>query len=123
MPRVVGIDHLVLSVGDFMRSKAFYGKLLGFLLPLGCSRPTVRTEQPNSQAKHAVLHCAPIGGAASIKANLDRLRGENVFGKVSRSRVGDVLAIFRQRFLGEESVWVLGRSKATKPNRYSRQPI
>ena len=31
MPRVVGIDHLVLSVGDFARSKAFYGKLLGFL--------------------------------------------------------------------------------------------
>ena len=31
MPRVVGIDHLVLSVGDFTRSKQFYGKLLGFL--------------------------------------------------------------------------------------------
>jgi catechol 2,3-dioxygenase-like lactoylglutathione lyase family enzyme len=31
MPRVVGIDHLVLSVGDFARSKDFYGKLLGFL--------------------------------------------------------------------------------------------
>jgi catechol 2,3-dioxygenase-like lactoylglutathione lyase family enzyme len=31
MPRVVGIDHLVLSVGDFARSKAFYRKLLGFL--------------------------------------------------------------------------------------------
>ena len=31
MPRVVGIDHLVLSVGDFVRSKAFYDKLLGFL--------------------------------------------------------------------------------------------
>jgi catechol 2,3-dioxygenase-like lactoylglutathione lyase family enzyme len=31
MPRVVGIDHLVLSVSDFARSKAFYGKLLGFL--------------------------------------------------------------------------------------------
>ena len=31
MPRVVGIDHLVLSVGDFERSKDFYGKLLGFL--------------------------------------------------------------------------------------------
>jgi len=28
MPRVVGIDHLVLSVGDFARSKEFYGKLL-----------------------------------------------------------------------------------------------
>src|SRR6266851_8154745 len=31
MPRVVGVDHLVLSVGDFKRSKAFYAKLLRFL--------------------------------------------------------------------------------------------
>jgi catechol 2,3-dioxygenase-like lactoylglutathione lyase family enzyme len=31
MPRVVGIDHLVLSVGDFDRSKDFYDKLLKFL--------------------------------------------------------------------------------------------
>jgi catechol 2,3-dioxygenase-like lactoylglutathione lyase family enzyme len=31
MPRVVGIDHLVLSVGDFARSKDFYDKVLGFL--------------------------------------------------------------------------------------------
>jgi catechol 2,3-dioxygenase-like lactoylglutathione lyase family enzyme len=31
MPRVVGIDHLVLSVGDFERSKDFYAKLLEFL--------------------------------------------------------------------------------------------
>jgi catechol 2,3-dioxygenase-like lactoylglutathione lyase family enzyme len=31
MPRVVGIDHLVLSVGDLARSKDFYGKVLGFL--------------------------------------------------------------------------------------------
>jgi catechol 2,3-dioxygenase-like lactoylglutathione lyase family enzyme len=31
MPRIVGIDHLVLSVGDFARSKEFYGKLLDFL--------------------------------------------------------------------------------------------
>ncbi len=31
MPRVVGIDHLVLSVGNFARSKEFYGKLLRFL--------------------------------------------------------------------------------------------
>ena len=31
MPRVVGIDHLVISVGDFARSRAFYDKLLGFL--------------------------------------------------------------------------------------------
>jgi len=31
MPSVVGIDHLVLSVGDFARSKKFYGKVLRFL--------------------------------------------------------------------------------------------
>ncbi len=31
MPRIVGIDHLVLSVGDFARSKEFYDKLLRFL--------------------------------------------------------------------------------------------
>ncbi len=31
MPRVVGIDHLVLSVGNLTRSKAFYNKVLGFL--------------------------------------------------------------------------------------------
>jgi catechol 2,3-dioxygenase-like lactoylglutathione lyase family enzyme len=31
MPRVVGVDHLVLSVGDFARSKEFYAKLLKFL--------------------------------------------------------------------------------------------
>ena len=31
MPRVVGIDHLVLSVGNFARSRDFYDKLLVFL--------------------------------------------------------------------------------------------
>jgi catechol 2,3-dioxygenase-like lactoylglutathione lyase family enzyme len=31
MPRVLGVDHLVIRVSEFERSKAFYGKLLGFL--------------------------------------------------------------------------------------------
>jgi catechol 2,3-dioxygenase-like lactoylglutathione lyase family enzyme len=31
MPRVTGIDHLVLSVGDFARSRDFYDEVLGFL--------------------------------------------------------------------------------------------
>ena len=31
MPRVVGIDHLVLSVGDLARSREFYRAVLGFL--------------------------------------------------------------------------------------------
>ncbi|HUY31330.1 MAG TPA: BrxA family protein [Pirellulales bacterium] len=42
--------------------------------------------------------------AASVKENMDRIRRENLFGKASRSRVEDVLAIFRQRILGETSV-------------------
>jgi hypothetical protein len=42
--------------------------------------------------------------SASVKENMDRFRRENLFGKASRSRVEDILAIFRQRFLGEESV-------------------
>jgi hypothetical protein len=42
--------------------------------------------------------------AASAQENMERAQRENLFGKASRSRVRDVLAIFRQRFLGEESV-------------------
>jgi hypothetical protein len=42
--------------------------------------------------------------AVPAQVNLDRLRRENVFGKASRSRVEDILTIFRQRFLVEECV-------------------
>ena len=31
MPRVVGIDHLVIRVSDYEKSKAFYGRLFRFL--------------------------------------------------------------------------------------------
>jgi hypothetical protein len=40
----------------------------------------------------------------SVDENIRRLRRENVFGKASRSRVEDILAIFRQRYLIKESV-------------------
>lgn len=40
----------------------------------------------------------------SVQKNMERMRRENVFGKASRSRVEDVLAIFRQRYLTELSV-------------------
>ena len=40
MPRVVGIDHLVLSVGNFARSKQFYGKVLGFRLARTVATPS-----------------------------------------------------------------------------------
>ena len=42
--------------------------------------------------------------ATSVKANLARIRQENLFGKASRSRVEDILAIFRQRYLTDEDV-------------------
>ncbi|MBI3302945.1 MAG: DUF1819 family protein, partial [Deltaproteobacteria bacterium] len=40
----------------------------------------------------------------SVSENLDRFRRENIFGKASRSRVEDILAIFRQRYLTAEPV-------------------
>jgi len=40
----------------------------------------------------------------SVQDNLQRIQHENIFGKASRSRVEDILRIFRQRYLTEESV-------------------
>ncbi|MGO9463456.1 MAG: BrxA family protein [Isosphaeraceae bacterium] len=42
--------------------------------------------------------------SGSVQANLSRIRQENTFGKASRSRVADILAIFRQRYLCEDGV-------------------
>jgi hypothetical protein len=41
---------------------------------------------------------------ASVTENIDRIQRDNLFGKASRSRVEDILAILRQRYLAEESV-------------------
>ncbi len=43
-------------------------------------------------------------GSKSVAENLEAFRHQNIFGKASRSRIGDILAIFRQRYLNEESV-------------------
>lgn len=40
----------------------------------------------------------------SVGENLQRVRSQNLLGKTSRSRAEDILAIFRQRFLVEDSV-------------------
>ena len=40
----------------------------------------------------------------SVAENLRQVRHRNLLGKTSRSRAEDILAIFRQRYLGEESV-------------------
>jgi Putative inner membrane protein (DUF1819) len=42
--------------------------------------------------------------SASVEDNISRAQRDNVFGKASRSRVEALLAIFRQRYLTEESV-------------------
>src|SRR6266516_2007214 len=39
-----------------------------------------------------------------VEANLRCIRQENLFGKASRSRVAEILAIFRQRYLGDPQV-------------------
>jgi len=39
--------------------------------------------------------------SVGLAENLERLRDQNVFGKTSRTRVENVLAIFRQRYLGD----------------------
>lgn len=41
---------------------------------------------------------------ASVDKNISQVQRDNVFGKTSRSRVEDILAIFRQRYLTEEPV-------------------
>ena len=41
---------------------------------------------------------------ASVAENIQRTQRENIFGKASRSRVDDILRIFRQRYLTDESV-------------------
>ena len=40
----------------------------------------------------------------SVQINIERIQRDNVFGKASRSRVDDILAIFRGRYLTERAV-------------------
>ncbi len=49
-----------------------------------------------------LLSCWDV--TATVAENINRAQRDNVFGKASRSRVEDILAIFRQRYLAEESV-------------------
>jgi hypothetical protein len=54
-----------------------------------------------SDTKTLLAHWHP---SEIVAENTARLRRENVFGKSSRSRVEDIVAIFRQRYMGEPSV-------------------
>lgn len=42
--------------------------------------------------------------ALSVEQNLDRFQRENLFGKASRSRIEDILAIFKQRYLRDAEI-------------------
>ena len=42
--------------------------------------------------------------SVSVRENMHRFREQNLFGKASRSRVENILAIFRQRYLTDEQV-------------------
>ncbi|HEY7415367.1 MAG TPA: BrxA family protein [Ktedonobacteraceae bacterium] len=42
--------------------------------------------------------------AVDVQANVRRIQQENLFGKASRSRVAEILAIFKQRYLGNPQV-------------------
>lgn len=42
--------------------------------------------------------------AISVEQNLDRFRRDNLFGKASRSRIEDILVIFKQRYLRDPEV-------------------
>lgn len=53
----------------------------------------------------------------SVGENLQRVRRQNLMGKTSRSRAGDILAIFRRRYLMEEDV---ARALATIVKRQSQ---
>ncbi len=54
-----------------------------------------------SDTKTLLAHWYP---SETVAENTARLRRENVFGKSSRSRAQDIVAIFRQRYMDEPSV-------------------
>lgn len=70
----------------------------------GAARYTTKIIKAGALLADTKLLLASWDAAASVSDNLNRLRRENVFGKASRSRVEDILAIFRQRFLTEPEV-------------------
>ena len=76
----------------------------------GVSRPAATTLYTSKIIKAGALLgdtktlLAHWDDSQSVRENLDRIRRENLFGKASRSRVEDILAIFRQRYLSDEAV-------------------
>jgi len=70
----------------------------------GASRYTSRIIKAGALLSDTKTLLAHWDTTSSVHDNLDRVRRENLFGKASRSRVEDILAIFRQRYLTEAEV-------------------
>lgn len=70
----------------------------------GVSRYTSRIIKAGALLSDTKTLLSQWDTASSVQANLGRIRQENIFGKASRSRVEDILAIFRQRYLVEDEV-------------------
>jgi hypothetical protein len=70
----------------------------------GAARYTTKIIKAGALLADTKMLLAHWDSATSVRDNLDRVRRENLFGKASRSRVADILAIFRQRYLAEPAV-------------------
>jgi hypothetical protein len=70
----------------------------------GTDRYTTKIIKAGALLADTKMLLAHWDSSAAVKDNLDRVRRQNLFGKASRSRVEDILAIFRQRYLVEQIV-------------------
>jgi len=74
--------------------------MAGSAHPIYCSK-IIKTGALLADTKTLLAHW---DGTLSVLENLDRFRQDNIFGKAARSRVEDILTIFRQRYLLTGSV-------------------
>jgi hypothetical protein len=80
-------------------------------MPASTVEPRKRLRSPAPYSSKIIKAGALIGDTKTLLAhwdvdlsvdrNIDRMRRDNLFGKASRSRVEDILAILRQRYLTE----------------------
>jgi Putative inner membrane protein (DUF1819) len=83
-------------------------------MPAGATELVMQLQSSDSYSSRIIKAGALIGDTktllshwdvdASVNENIKRMQRENIFGKASRSRLDDILPIFRKRYLTEESV-------------------
>ena len=113
MARVVGIDHLVLSVGDFARSKDFYRKVLG--LSASSSSTSIRTWRAGATVRRCSGSPPPTPRAGSTST----ARATSAFAAMGRaSSRKDVDAL--GAFLVEHGMTVVARPASTTSPRITR---